>query len=92
MLQPPAGTVRLAAADTVTGTWQNNATVDAMWFADEVRNAWMHVAGIGWKKIFNATDAAFTALVTLAAQARETGRPMAYREESDAMVHEIYLW
>jgi hypothetical protein len=52
----------------------------------------MRVVNIGWKKIFNGGDASFIALTTLAAQARQTGRPINYREEADGMVHEIYLW
>jgi len=52
----------------------------------------MHVVNIGWVKIFNGSHGAFTALNTLASQARQTGRPVTYRQESDGMVHEIYLW
>lgn len=90
-----AGTVAAAGAlpgTAVTGTWHTGVTVDGLWYADELRNAWMHLAGIGWKKIFNGTDPAFTALCTLAAQARQTGRTINYREEADGMAHEIYLW
>ena len=66
--------------------------VDALFGVNEVRNAWIRVVNVGWKKIFNSTDGAYTALVTLAAQAKQTGRPISYREEVDGMVHEIYLW
>jgi hypothetical protein len=81
-----------AAASAATATWQTNVTVDATWATNEVRNAWMRVVNIGWKKIFNGSDASFIALTTLAAQARQTGHPINYREEADGMVHEIYLW
>jgi hypothetical protein len=47
---------------------------------------------VGWKKLYNGRDGAFSALVTLAAQARQTGRNVSCREEADGMIYEIYLW
>ena len=35
---------------------------------------------------------AFTTLVTLASQAKQTNRPITCREESDGMIYEIYFW
>jgi hypothetical protein len=81
-----------ATAGAVTGTWQSGVTVDALWSIDETRNAWMRVVNVGWQKIFNGTDGAFTSLTTLASQARQTGTTINYRVEADGMVHEIYLW
>ncbi len=92
-LQPGAtGAEAIAALGSVTGTWSTGALIDAMWSANEVRNAWMHVASVGWKKIFNGSDGAFMALTALASQARETGHSVNFRVEADGMVHEIYLW
>ncbi len=94
--QPPtagvSAAVSVGAATAITGAWHNGLTVDALWSVNEPRNAFMHVVGVGWKKIYNGTDAAFTALTTLASQARQTGRSINYRDEADGMVHEIYLW
>ena len=92
----PPGTAGAAAAmvtsDGIGSTWHNGVTVDALWVVNEVRNAWMRVAGVGWKKLYNGRDGAFTALAILAAQARQTGKTINYREEADGMVYEIYLW
>ncbi len=88
----PPGTEGLQAGDAVAGTWTTNVTIDALWSIDETRNAFVHVAGGAWKKVFNARDGSFQALVTLASQARQTGRPVSLREEADGMVYEIYLW
>ena len=68
------------------------SAVTALWSINEVRNAWMHVSGLGWRKLYNGRDGAFRALVTLAAHARQTGRPINFREEADGMVYEIYSW
>jgi hypothetical protein len=81
-----------AAGEAVTGTWRNNVKIDALWSIDETRNAWMRVVGLGWRKIYNGRDGAFQALTTLAAQARQTNRPVNLREESDGMIYEIYVW
>ena len=93
LLPPKAGAATTTGASGgVTGTWSNGMTVNGMWGVNETRNAYMSVVGVGWLKIFNGTDAAFTALTTLASQARQTGSAINYRVEADGMVHEIYLW
>jgi hypothetical protein len=76
----------------VTATWRSSQYIDAMWSIDQTRNAYMLVRGLGWRKIYNGRDGAFTALVSLASQARQTGRQVSFREEADGMVYEIYLW
>jgi hypothetical protein len=88
----PAGAVAAEAAAGIKATWQTGVIVTALWSINEIRNAWMYVSGLGWRKIFNGRDGAFTALVTLASQARQTGRQISFREEADGMVYEIYLW
>jgi len=88
---PPTVAVE-AAEEGVAATWQTNVRIDALWSIDETRNAWVRVVGVGWRKIYNGRDGAFQALTTLAAQARQTGRPVNLREESDGMIYEIYLW
>jgi hypothetical protein len=94
VLLPPgtAGASSTAAVSGITGTWTSGVMCDATWSINETRNAWFHVSGGAWKKIFNGTDGSFMALCTLAAQAKQTGHQMAIREEADGMVHEIYLW
>lgn len=89
-LAPP----RAATEDEGAGaaTWHTNVRVDALWAVDETRNAWAHIAGVGWRKIFNGRDGSFQALATLAGQARQTNRPVTMREENDGMIHTIYLW
>lgn len=90
-LSPPGTAGATAPADGATGTW-STVTIDATWSINETRNAFVHVAGGAWKKIFNGTDGAFTTLLTLATQAKQTGRQIVMREEADGLIHEIYLW
>jgi hypothetical protein len=80
-----------ATAEGVSATWRSGQVI-ALWSVNEIRNAWANVQGVGWKKIYNGKDGAFLALTTLAAQARQTGRSINFREEADGMIYEIYLW
>jgi hypothetical protein len=89
---PQIAEAEAAGAEAVTAVWRSNQIVTALWSINELRNAWMYVVNLGWRKIYNGRDHAFTALVTLASQARQTGKPITFREEADGMVHEIYLW
>ena len=92
-LRPPGqqqGGAVTAEAGAVTATWQTS-TVTGLWCINEVRNAWIHAGG-AWRKIYNGRDWAFTALVTLASEARATGRSINFRQEADGMIYEIYLW
>jgi hypothetical protein len=81
-----------APPTAVTGTWTSNVTIDAGWAINETRNAFFRVAGGAWKKVYNGSDGAFLSLQTLVNQARQTARPVSFREEADGLVHEIYLW
>jgi hypothetical protein len=88
----PPTVVAGSADEAATATWRNNVKIDALWSIDETRNAWVRVVGVGCRKVYNARDDAFQALTTLAAQARQTNRPVNLREETDGMIYEIYLW
>jgi hypothetical protein len=86
------GAAQAQAVAAVTGTWQTGVTVTALWSINEIRNAWFHGTGIGWRKIYNGREGSFRALVALASHARQTGRPINFRQEADGMVYEIYVW
>jgi hypothetical protein len=87
---PTAAEVGVEAG--VTATWRSNVRIDALWSIDQTRNAFVHIVGLGWRKIYNGRDGAFQALVSLASQARQTNRIVNLREEADGMIYEIYVW
>ena len=72
--------------------WQSTKKVDALWTINEDGNSWIGVAGIGWKKLAHPNETAVSALTMLAAHARYTNASVDYRDESDNMIHEIYVW
>ncbi|MDX6239438.1 MAG: hypothetical protein QOG10_4253 [Kribbellaceae bacterium] len=90
-LMPPTA-AEVAVVAGVTATWRSNVQIDALWCLDQTRNAFVHVVGLGWRKIYNGRDGAFQALVSLASQARQTNRVCNLREEADGMIYEIYVW
>lgn len=84
----------LPADGAMTGitAWQNNKKITGLWSINQNRNSWLHVEGVGWKKLANNSDSAVVALTMLGAHAREKGTNVNYREESDGMIREIYAW
>jgi|SRR3954447_11509117 hypothetical protein len=87
---PMAGAAALTAE--VVGAWQTGAHVDGLWTINQNRNCWFHVAALAWKKLSTASDTGVVALNDLAAHARQVNASVSYREESDGMVHELYVW
>jgi hypothetical protein len=99
-IQSPPPATQAAPTLPITGTgagagvsaWQNNKKIDALWTISEDRNSWMGVTTIGWRKLAPGTETSLVAMTMLAAHARATGAPINYRDESDNLVHEIYVW
>jgi hypothetical protein len=81
-----------AAAQTGVTAWVSSMTFNALFSINQSRNSWVGVAGVGWKKLSDASDSASIALSMLSAHAREKQSPVNYREEADAKIHEVYVW
>lgn len=72
--------------------WLTEKRINALWAINENRNAWVGIAGVGWRKLANNSDTAIVALTLLAAHARNTQTRVDYREEAGPMIHEMYVW
>lgn len=88
---PTLPTTAAGAATAITA-WQNSKKVNALWTINQDRNSWFGVEGIGWRHLANVEETSVTALTMLVGHARATGAVVNYREESDNLVHEIYVW
>jgi hypothetical protein len=79
---------------TVSGitAWQNSKKINALWSINQDKNSWVGVEGLGWKRLSNVSATGIVALTMLAAHAFEKGSIVNYRDESDGMIHEIYVW
>jgi hypothetical protein len=82
----------VAGATTGVSAWQNNKRITALWSISQNRNSWVGVDGVGWKRLVNNSDSAIVALTMLASHARAKGSGVNYREESDGMIYEMYVW
>ena len=87
----PSITVLDGATGGITA-WQNNKRINGLWSINQNRNSYASISGIGWKKLVNNSDSAIVALTMLSAHAREKNSPVNYREESDGMIYEMYVW
>lgn len=81
-----------AGVTTGVSAWQNNKRIASLWSINQNRNVWVGVDGVGWKKLANNSDSAIVALTMLSSHAREKGSVVNYREESDGMIYEMYVW
>lgn len=82
----------IAAGIAGITAWNSNKKVTALWSINQNRNSWVGIGGIGWKKLANNSESAIVALTLLSAHAREKGSIVHYRDESDGMIHEMYVW
>lgn len=80
------------SSDGGVTAWNNSKRVSALWGINQNRNSWVHVPGVGWKKLANNSDSAVMALTVLAVHAKQTQTAYNYRDEADGMIHESYVW
>ena len=73
-------------------TWNNSAHINAQWSMNQDKNSWLGITGIGWKKLSTASESGIVALTMLGSHAKEKNSLVYYREESDSMTHELYVW
>ncbi|MDZ4783120.1 MAG: hypothetical protein SGJ19_22980 [Planctomycetia bacterium] len=100
MMAGPAGPASGAAPSmrpagvggAIGGQWHNAKRITGTWCINEVRNAWVYVDGLSWRKLANGLDSATIALSLLGASALATGTATDLREEADGMIHEMYVW
>jgi hypothetical protein len=89
---PSAGETGGAIGAVGASVWVNNKKINALWAINENRNSWVGVAGVGWVKLANNSDSAIVAFTMLGANAKQTQGNVNYRQESDNMLHEMYVW
>jgi len=91
-LVPPTEAEIEAAEGEGIAAWHSGVKIAALWCNEANRNAYISVAGLGWKKLSPATDSSVVSMTMLAAHAEQTNANVNIRIEADGMVHEIYVW
>jgi hypothetical protein len=98
ILASPSLTPPDSATAEAGTTWQADTRVSSLWSINQNLNAYMYTRNhatntdIGWVKLSTASESGFVALAMLASNAKATQARIDYRQESDGMAHEIYLW
>jgi len=90
--EPPTSAEGGGIGAVGASVWVSNKKINALWSINENRNSWVGVAGVGWVKLANNSDTAIVAFTMLGANARQTQGNVSYRQESDNMLHEMYVW
>lgn len=94
-VQPPGSAApppSVAAVGAVTGTWQVDRRISALWTNPSPRNAWLYVVGLGWRKISPATDSSVIAMTAIGSLARQTNARVDFVEESDGTISQLTIW
>lgn len=91
-LAPPAEVAEAEAAAEAVTAWHTGVKVTALWVNAAQRNAYAAVEGLGWRRITPANDSAFHAVTAMLSHAKQLGRSVNVRVESDNQIHEVYLW
>lgn len=80
-----------AIESTLDSGWVKGKKVTALWAINQERNAWVHVAGEGWKKINNANNTNFFLLLNDLIAAKAAGRTVNLRLDKGEIM-EAYVW
>jgi C1A family cysteine protease len=70
--------------------WLHNKKVTGLWSINEVRNAWVLLHGVGWKKIWNQDDVIFYMMLTQLTSAKGSGSNV-HVYLNNGMISQIYV-
>lgn len=91
LLTPPEETLATEAEEGISA-WLTNKKILGLWTNSANKNSWISIQGVGWRKLFNASETAVVTMTMLAAHARAENRTVNIRVEADNLVHELYVW
>jgi len=73
-----------------TGVWQNNKRVTGLWTINQDRNAWVFIAGLGWKRIAYNNDNIFFSMLSDLVAAKAANRPVNFYEVQ-GLIRQVYV-
>jgi hypothetical protein len=75
-----------------TAGWRYNKKITALWaHGPSNRNAWVYIAGMGWRKLWSASDSQLEIMMIMAAHAKDNDRPVNFYEQ-DGKIKILYVW
>lgn len=73
------------------GVWNNDKRTNALFSANETRNSWMSVVGVGWVKMASTIDSANEALTIFSTAAKVKNSPINYLLDGGQVI-QLYVW
>lgn len=71
--------------------WVKDVRIDGLWAVNQNRNAWAHVAGLGWRKISPDKDSVFFVMLAQLAAAKAGNRRVDFLQE-DGVIKQVYVF
>ena len=90
-LTPPAMATEEGITAIGAAVSQTDKRVTGLYTTFHARNAWMHIAGLGWKRLSTTNDSSHEAMNLLASHCREKACRIDFVEDTN-LVKEIYVW
>lgn len=91
LLDPPSAQSGAIEDSFGAGVWNNDKRTNALFSANETRNSWMSVVGIGWVKLASNIDSSNVALTIFSTAAKVKNSPINYLLDG-GQVTQIYVW
>ncbi len=79
------------AVDGIDLVWVKNARIDGLWAINQDRNAFVHVKGLGWRRVSRDNDNIFFDMLVQLVAAKAGNRPVNFRQEN-GVIKELYVF
>jgi hypothetical protein len=70
--------------------WNRDHRVTGLWTNNSNRNAWVHLSGLGWRKITNTSDVAQITMLTQLTSAKAANRRVDSLQENNT-IRQLYV-
>ena len=70
--------------------WQKGKVVNGLWAVNQDRNAWVHFAGLGWRKVSPDNDNIFLDMLSQLIAAKAAARPVNFYEDN-SVIKQLYV-
>lgn len=78
------------ANNVTTKTWRKNTRVTGLWANEADRNTYAHLAGVGWRKVSDATPTVHETMLAQLISAKAMGSPINALDQANE-IQEVYV-
>jgi hypothetical protein len=88
---PPTAVLVETGEGIAAAGWHNGKAVTRL-YHHAAGNAWIALAGVGWKRLNPASESGAGAMAIIAAHAVDNGLTVNAYEGADGYIHQLYCW